>query len=451
MQKLVKLKIDGMHCASCETIIKDELGEVKGVSDIKIDAKSGEGSVILETNVSSVNDLLAAVKKAGYKAVTNELNEMPAHGAPVKIVLEQRIELEGSEKDLKSLNFSGVFNNNLENPKTPEHRQSDTLPSPSTNVTVLPEQPQGINRISLDIEGMHCSSCAAIIEKSLKKVDGVKEANVNFAAEKASVLVDQSQAGSEVLIKAIERAGYKANLTNQNPSEAAKHKQHDQINNVFKKFLVSLVLSVPMLYFMLFDFFVGIPGRGLLLPYVGIISLILTIPVQFYIGSGFYKGMWAALRMKTFNMDSLIAIGTSVAFFYSLVNFIAYLAKTGSLIGAGGAKIPELYFETAAFLITFVVLGKWLESKAKGRTSDAIKKLMGLQAKTARVIRNGSTQDIAIDQVVNGDIVVVRPGEKIPVDGEITKGSSAVDESMITGESLPVEKHEGDGVVGGTI
>ncbi|PIW40739.1 MAG: heavy metal translocating P-type ATPase, partial [Chloroflexi bacterium CG15_BIG_FIL_POST_REV_8_21_14_020_46_15] len=201
----------------------------------------------------------------------------------------------------------------------------------------------------------------------------------------------------------------------------------------------------------LFDFFVGIPGRGLLLPYVGIISLILTIPVQFYIGSGFYKGMWAALRMKTFNMDSLIAIGTSVAFFYSLVNFIAYLAKTGSLIGAGGAKIPELYFETAAFLITFVVLGKWLESKAKGRTSDAIKKLMGLQAKTARVIRNGSTQDIAIDQVVNGDIVVVRPGEKIPVDGEITKGSSAVDESMITGESLPVEKHEGDGVVGGTI
>ncbi|EKD57919.1 MAG: hypothetical protein ACD_57C00097G0001, partial [uncultured bacterium] len=150
-------------------------------------------------------------------------------------------------------------------------------------------------------------------------------------------------------------------------------------------------------------------------------------------------------------MDSLIAIGTSVAFFYSLINYIRYVALNNSLIGLSGAKIPELYFETAAFLITFVILGKFLEAKAKGRTSEAIKKLMGLQAKTARVIRGDQTLDLPIDQVVQGDIIIVRPGEKVPVDGVIVKGGSAIDESMITGESLPVEKHEEDNVIGGTI
>jgi len=147
----------------------------------------------------------------------------------------------------------------------------------------------------------------------------------------------------------------------------------------------------------------------------------------------------------------LIAIGTSVAYFYSLVNFLSYYALTNSVIGLSGLKIPDLYFETAAFLITFVILGKYLEAKAKGRTGEAIKKLMGLQAKTARVVRNGETLDIPVDQVVKNDIIVVRPGEKVPVDGVISKGSSAVDESMITGESLPIEKHIGDTVIGGTI
>jgi len=154
--------------------------------------------------------------------------------------------------------------------------------------------------------------------------------------------------------------------------------------------------------------------------------------------------------MKTFNMDSLVAIGTSTAFFYSLVNFISYFVRTKSIIGLGG-KIPELYFETAAYLITFVILGKWLEIRTKGKTGEAIKKLMGLQAKTARVIRSGATLDVPIESVVLGDIVMVRPGEKVPIDGKIVKGSSAIDESMITGESLPVEKKVGDNVIGATV
>jgi Cu+-exporting ATPase len=462
MQKLVKLKINGMHCTSCETLIRDELGEVRGVSDIKVDAKSGEGSVMVDTDMTNINDLLGAVEKAGYKAAANEVDELPQVSTPrtgsVKIVLEQRLELEGSEKDLKELNLSGVFNNYIEHPKYAKTNELNAIPeqqsgaskdtSPTEAGTIAPK---GINRVSLDIEGMHCSSCAAIIEKSIRKVDGVKEANVNFAAEKASILVDESVAEKETLIKAVERAGYKASVTKQIQSESDKNKQQDQIKGMFRKFLVSFVLSLPMIYFMIFDFVVNFPGRALLLPYVGIVSFVLTTPVQFIIGKGFYKGMFSALRMRTFNMDSLIAIGTSVAYFYSVINFVVYYLATKSIIGIGGAKIPELYFETAAFLITFVILGKWLEAKAKGRTSDAIKKLMGLQAKTARILRNGNTVDIPVEQVVNGDIVVVRPGEKVPVDGEIVRGSSAVDESMITGESLPVEKHEGDSVVGGTM
>ena len=155
--------------------------------------------------------------------------------------------------------------------------------------------------------------------------------------------------------------------------------------------------------------------------------------------------------MKTFNMDSLIAIGTATAFLYSLVQFIYFVVSNGSVLGLNGGKIPELYFETAAFLITFVILGKWLEAKAKGKTSEAIKKLMGLQPKTARVMRNGQALDIPIEQVVSGDVIVVRPGEKIPVDGEVVKGTSSVDESMLTGESIPVEKNIGDTVIGATI
>lgn len=348
------------------------------------------------------------------------------------------------------LNF-GHFMENHEAQTTgiaPSEKKTDLMPT-----AVLPPQPQmkGIQKINLSISGMHCTSCAGIIERSLKKLEGVSEAHVNFTAEKASILFDENLVSKEKLIEVIDKAGYKATVVEEGKSEEEGKKKEQEIKELFNRFIISLILSAPMLYFMFFDFFKFLPGSVVLLPYVGIISLILSTPVQFIIGSGFYKGMWSSLRMKTFNMDSLIAIGTSVAYFYSLVNFLIFALQNKSLIGLEGMKIPELYFETAAFLITFVILGKWLEAKAKGRTSEAIKKLMGLQAKTARVVRNGQTLDIPLDQVVVGDIVIVRPGEKIPVDGEITKGLSSVDESMVTGESLPVEKKEGDFVIGSTM
>src|SRR3989339_1570460 len=309
----------------------------------------------------------------------------------------------------------------------------------------------GDKQISLAVSGMHCVSCAKIIENKLQKVPGVKEANVNFTAEKARIIFDGSKADTNDLIAAVVSAGYKAMIPNAADPEEERRIKEKEIRSYRNKFLISLGLSLPMLYFMLLDFFNFLPLRGLLLPYVGVISLLLTIPVQFIIGAGFYKGMWSSLKMKTFNMDSLIAIGTSTAFFYSLVQFLIYAITNQSVIGLNGAKIPELYFETAAFLITFVILGKWLETKAKGKTSDAIKKLMGLQPKTARIVKGSGTVDIPIDQVKKGDIILVRPGEKIPVDGVITKGNSAVDESMLTGESIPVEKNIGDKVIGATI
>ncbi|MDO8499578.1 MAG: heavy metal translocating P-type ATPase [bacterium] len=305
------------------------------------------------------------------------------------------------------------------------------------------------NTTQLNISGMHCASCALLIENALHKTPGVVSANVNYGAEKARVVFDDA-ISTETIIDVVSKAGYTASVHNSDDTATESHHKEMAIKSYAIRFWWSFGLSLPMLYFMLFDFFSWMPGRGIL-PLVGIISLVLTIPVQFVIGVGFYKGLWSGLRMRTFNMDSLIAIGTSTAFFYSLAQLVAYIIITGSVIGLNGEKIPELYFETAAFLITFVILGKWLEAKAKGRTSDAIKKLVGLQPKTARVARNGTTTDIAIDQVVVGDIIVVRPGEKIPVDGIVTKGESAVDESMITGESIPVEKTVGAVVIGATI
>jgi Cu+-exporting ATPase len=301
------------------------------------------------------------------------------------------------------------------------------------------------------ISGMHCASCALLIEKNLKKLSGVKEASVNYAAEKAHIVYNPDAVSEPDLLKAVAAAGYRAEVIGENDDKKISEQKIMEIRRLRNLFLISLFFSLPMFFFMLYDYVNVLPGKEFLMPYVGLISLLLTVPVQFYAGAGYYRGMWSSLKMKMFNMDSLVAIGTSTAFLYSLVQLIVFAVQNHSLIGLAGDKIPDLYFETAAFLITFVSLGKWLEVKAKGKTSEAIKKLMGLQPKTAHLAKDSEVMEVSVENIKVGDILLVKPGEIIPVDGVLTKGASSVDESMLTGESLPIEKNPGDSVAGATI
>jgi P-type Cu+ transporter len=282
-------------------------------------------------------------------------------------------------------------------------------------------------KVSVAIKGMHCVNCAANITKKLAKTKGIVDANVNFATEKASVEFDGSTS-EEKIIDAIKSAGYEGEIVAENAHGHSTDKKSDatRTKNIL---LFSLAFAIPA--FLISMFVMDWPLKGWTL-------LALATPVQFVAGYSFYRGAWNALRNKTSTMDTLIATGTSVAYFYSI--FVLLTNPMG-----------ELYFEVAAVLIALVLFGKYLEANAKGKTGEAISKLIQLSPKKAHIIRGGKEITVDVDDVRVGDIVIVKPGEKIPVDGVVIKGSSSVDESMITGESMPVEKNAGDKVVGATI
>lgn len=305
--------------------------------------------------------------------------------------------------------------------------------------------------ITINIEGMHCASCALLIEKALNKVAWVQKANVNFSSSKAIIKTDWNISQNE-LIKAIEVAWYKWTPKNDKQTWNETKKRNKETRYWWKKFSISALLSLPMIAFMFYDFFPGrIIWEQIIMPRTAIISLILTIPIQFIIGADFFKGARSALKMKTFNMYSLIAIGTGVAFVFSLYNMFIFTYQTWSWIWLDGMKIPNIYFEVASLLIMFVALWKYLEAKAKWSTSQAIAKLMGLSPKIAKIKRGNSFVDIAIDQIKKGDILLVKPGEKIPTDGILVSWHSSIDESMLTGESIPVEKMVWAKVFGWTV
>lgn len=296
--------------------------------------------------------------------------------------------------------------------------------------------------VELNITGMTCAACSTRIEKGLNKMEGVSEANVNLALETASVSYNPGMISAKDIIKKVEKLGYGAERKQEKNKETTDHRQK-AIQKQKWKFIISAILSFPLLYSMVghfsFTSFIYMPDF-FMNPWF---QFALATPVQFIIGSQFYIGAYKALRNKSANMDVLVALGTSAAYFYSLYQSI-------KAIGAHAHEL-QLYYETSAVLITLILLGKLFEAKAKGRSSDAIKKLMGLQAKTAVVERDGKELEVPLEEVVTGDIVFVKPGEKVPVDGEIIEGRSAIDESMITGESVPVDKAVGDAVIGATI
>lgn len=302
----------------------------------------------------------------------------------------------------------------------------------------------------LEIEGMTCATCALTVEKALSKVEGVHQASVNLATEKASFSYDPAQVSLADIATAVEKAGYKAVLPQTNSPVSAVDSKEQHQSDLWSRFIWSTVFTLPLLYIAMGPM---LPGGGLPLPAFlhqpltfALVQLFLTLPVM-YIGRAFYQKGFKTLFAGHPNMDSLIAVGTSAALVQGLIMTV--------LIASGQADLshghPELYFESAAVILTLITLGKHMEALSKGWTSDAIKKLMNLAPKTARLIRDGQEITLPLEQVQVGDVLQVRPGEQIPVDGKVLQGQSTVDESMLTGESLPVKKAVGDSVVGATL
>jgi Cu+-exporting ATPase len=394
----VTLLIDGMTCASCVRRVEKALAKVDGVSSASVNLATEKATVNFDPASVQISELEKAVEAAGYKAHP-QLPEPPP--APVKPI-----------------------------------------------VTI--EAPQN-GAVSLPIEGMTCASCVRRVEKALAAVPGVSSANVNLATENAAVEFDPAQVTLIQLNEAVEKAGYHvakpiapAPVTAESsaeeaidPREAARDRE---LNDLKRKSLVSLVAGAVMMALM----YVNLPWGITMMDTAPFLLITATI-VQFWAGRVFYRATWAALKHGSTNMNTLVVAGTSAAYGYS-----AFVTLWPQRAAQWGFEY-HLYYESAVIIIALILMGRWLEARAKRRTGEAIKALMGLQAKTARVIRNGVEQDIPVEQVVAGDLVRVRPGEKVPVDGIITDGRSALDESMLTGESLPVEKTVGDTVIGATL
>jgi len=295
------------------------------------------------------------------------------------------------------------------------------------------------NKISLNIEGMSCAACSTGIEKALNGSKGILSASVNLTTEKAIVSFDKSKIRVSEILEIVDSLGYKATKAEEETRDENRARKEKEVHRLMIELIAAIVLSTPLLLSMVFMLF-NLDVPLLHNPYF---QMAVATPVQFIIGFKFYKNAFYALKAKSANMDVLIAMGTSAAYFYSVYNTFFQRVSPGMM--------KDLYFESAAIIITLILLGKYFEAIAKGKTSEAIKKLIGLQAKTARIVFDGEEKDIPIEEVALNDIVVVKPGEKIPVDGEIVEGNSSIDESMLTGESIPVYKGKGDFVVGASI
>lgn len=373
--KQLTLPITGMTCANCVATVERNLKKLDGVQNAVVNLSSERATVDFDASKLGLTDFIARVDRAGYGVASGEADLV-------------------------------------------------------------------IKRLSDDND-------ARRLEKALANLDGVLEAQVTYASEKARVKYIPTIVTQAELRRAVASAGFEAvELGGEAEDAEAKAREHE-INEQWRLLVIGLIFTVPLFVFAMardFNllpamFYEMTPMKGMSAapaPWTNWLMLILATPVQFYVGWQYYVGAFKALRNRSANMDVLIAMGSSAAYFYSLpITF-------GLLSG-------HVYFETAAVIITLIKLGKFLEARAKGRTSEAIKKLMGLRAKTARVIRDGEEVEVPVDDVRVGDIVLVKPGEKIPVDGVVVDGRSAVDESMLTGESLPVEKKPGEPVIGATL
>ncbi len=396
------LALEGMTCASCAIRIEKGLKKVPGVKDASVNLATEQATVTYDPAQTGLEQMVQKVDAVGYKAI------------PL------------------------------------------VLPA-SKPVIPVKDEPDNESRAVLDLEGMTCASCAMRIEKGLKKVPGVKDANVNLATEQAVVTYDPAQTNLEQMVQKVETVGYKATppvATLQQPvaakavsavsetpgSPVINIPQEDELSRrkqteIVRKrnlLILGIVLTLPVVILSMF-FLNRFPGENYLL-------LALTTPVWAIVGWEFHRGAMRTLRHGSANMDTLISLGSTAAYLLSVV-----ATFFPQVVG------PITFYDTTALIVTLIFLGKYLEARAKGQTNQAIKKLIGLQAHTAHVMRAGQEVELPIEQVQVGDELIVRPGEKIPVDGVVLSGISSVDESMITGESIPVEKVEGEPLIGATI
>ncbi len=380
--RLLTVPIAGMHCVSCALSVEKALKNTKGIKSANVNYASEKAVVQYNHNEIQESEIYKAINSTGYKAISmQDLGKMPKDIIPGKQYYAK-----------------------------------------------------------LKVLGMHSPHCVEIIQKALRKLKGIKKAELNYANERAEIIFDPSIIDIKSIKNTIREAGYTPIEETKDITDLEKEAREKEIKQLRLKFVTGAILSVIIFLGSFPELFPFVP-EFLNNLYV---LLILTTPVQFWVGSQFYKSMLVALKNKTVDMNTLIAIGTSAAYFYSaLVTFF-----TNYFIAKGNIGV---YFDTAAVITTLIILGRYIEAIAKGKTSAAIKKLMQLQPKIATVIRNRKEQKISVEDILVGDIIIVKPGEKFPVDGVIVEGFSYADESMISGESRPVDKKLGDKIIGATI
>lgn len=352
------------------------------------------------------------------------------------------------EKTVKNLSGVNVANVNLATEKMSVQYDEAVLTEAEIKKAVMDAGYTAVSNTvkkTLNIEGMTCASCAQTVEKAVKKLEGLNQVSVNLATEKMTVEYDPSVLNFYDITRAVADAGYSASSVES--IDLDKEKKEKAIKELWYRFIMSAIFTVPLLYIAM-GHMIGLPLPGMIDPMVhptsfALTQLLLTLPVM-YFGRSFFTVGFKTLFRGHPNMDSLIALGTSAAFLYSLY-------ATAMIYYGDTSFTMALYYESAAVILTLITLGNYFEVVSKGKSSEAIKKLMGLAPKTARILRNDQELEIAIDEVQVDDIIVVRPGEKLPVDGVILEGNTAIDESMLTGESIPVEKKKGDPVIGASI
>jgi len=378
-------KVSGMHCAGCAGTIERVLGKTAGVRSASVSSASESVLVEFDENKVSEPDLAKAVSSAGYKLLID--------------------------------------------PKEPKKETAGD---------------KNLETVSLKVLGMDSPHCAMIVEGALKKLPGIKNSDLDFANQRAKVVFTQGMVALKDIFQVITDAGYKP-IEEEGEAEELLDKEkierEKQVKILKRKLIAGAILSAAVFIGSFPEWFSSAPE--FLNDYW--VLLLLAAPVQFWVGAQFYSGLKLLFKYRTADMNTLIAIGTLSAYFYSaaVTVFPEFFAK-----GGGGLKI---YFDTSAIIIVLILLGKYFEILMKGRASEAIKKLIGLQPKTAKILKGGAEIEIPISEVAAGDLVIVRPGERVPVDGKITEGDSEIDESMVTGESMPVHKRTGDTVIGSTV